>query len=76
MNPLPARDKSCDDLLSDPTTEQGLPRRYPTPRELMRLPKIERDRIMAESAELAVRDYADDSTWRDFEAYGEKDSYD
>lgn len=60
----------------DSILREGLPRKYPTPRELMRLPKAERDRILAESAETAATDYAEDSAWRDFEAYGEKDFYD
>lgn len=76
MNPPSARDESHDDVSINLTVEQELPRRYPSPRELMRLPKPERDRIMAESAKSAVGDYAEDSTWRDFEAYGEKDLYD
>ncbi len=57
-------------------TDQQKVRRYLTPVELMRLPTAERERILAQAAEEAEKEYQKDSSLTDFEAFAEEEILD
>lgn len=66
----------CPGTIEQEETTKKSKRLFPSPRELMKLPKEDREKILAVSAELAAKDYNKDSVLTDFEAFGENDFYD
>lgn len=65
----------CPEVVTSQPTPKPLGQRY-TARELMRLPREERNRILAEAAREAEEEYHTSKDLTDFEAFGEDDLYD
>ena len=59
----------------EPRREPTSPRPYLSAREVMKLPKAERDRILAKAAAALQEDYNVDPEWREFDIYDEDFSY-
>lgn len=65
----------CPECIPPAPPERPAGQRY-TARELMTLPREQRDRMMAEAAAAAEEEYRTNPALADFEAFGEDDLYD
>lgn len=65
----------CPGCITPAQSERAPGQRY-TARELLKLPREERDRIMAEAARAAEEEYLTNPALSEFEAFGEDDLYD
>ncbi|MGH2484399.1 MAG: helix-turn-helix domain-containing protein [Ktedonobacterales bacterium] len=65
----------CPEAVTPAVAERPVGQRY-TARELLRLPREERDRILAAAAQAAEEEYRENPALSDFEAFGEDDLYD
>jgi Zn-dependent peptidase ImmA (M78 family)/transcriptional regulator with XRE-family HTH domain len=65
----------CPECITPAQPTRATGQRY-SARDLMKMPREQRDRILAEAAEAAEAEYRDNPALSEFEAFGEDDLYD